>query len=117
MQEEVTQRTIALCVEATKLSAGMLQQAMKKVLDEMQKGVTGHKTKLHHGAEICGFVLPEYRNNNIGNYLMEKLSYEMEDFYISIPVAKDNKTAPNFLRTNGYYPGTTELPARWPRSR
>lgn len=28
--------------------------------------------------------------------------------YISIPVAKDNKTAPNFLRTNGYYPSTTE---------
>ena len=52
--------------------------------------------------------MPEYRNNNIGNYLMEKLSYEMEDFYISIPVAKDNKTAPNFLRTNGYYPSTTE---------
>ena len=32
----------------------------------------------------------------------------MEDFYISIPVAKDNKTAPNFLKTNGYYPSTTE---------
>ena len=51
MQEEVTQRTVALCVEATKLSTGMLQQAMKKVLDEMQKGVTGHKTKLHHGKQ------------------------------------------------------------------
>ena len=51
MQEEVTQRTVALCVEATKLSAGMLQQAMKKVLDEMQKGMTGHKTKLHHGKQ------------------------------------------------------------------
>ena len=51
MQEEVTQRTVTLCVEATKLSAGMLQQAMKKVLDEMQKGVTGHKTKLHHGKQ------------------------------------------------------------------
>ena len=51
MQEEVAQRTVALCVEATKLSAGMLQQAMKKVLDEMQKGVTGHKTKLHHGKQ------------------------------------------------------------------
>ena len=37
--------------KATKLSAGMLQQAMKKVLDEMQKGVTGHKTKLHHGKQ------------------------------------------------------------------
>ena len=51
MQEEVTQRTVALCVEATKLSAGMLQQAMKKVLDAMQKGVTDHKTKLHHGKQ------------------------------------------------------------------
>ena len=51
MQEEVTQRTVTLCVEATKLSAGMLQQAMIKVLDEMQKGVTGHKTKLHHGKQ------------------------------------------------------------------
>ena len=37
MQEEVAQRTVALCVEATKLSAGMLQQAMKKVLDEIMK--------------------------------------------------------------------------------
>ena len=36
---------------ATKFSAGMLQQAMKKVLDEMQKGVTGRKTKLHHGKQ------------------------------------------------------------------
>lgn len=39
-----------LC-RGTKLSAGMLQQAMKKVLDEMQKGVTGHKTKLHYGKQ------------------------------------------------------------------
>lgn len=38
-------------MEATKLSAGMLQQVMKKVLDEMQKGVTDHKTKLHHGKQ------------------------------------------------------------------
>ena len=37
MQEEVTQRTVALCVEATKLSAGMLQQAMKKVLEDMNR--------------------------------------------------------------------------------
>ena len=57
MQEEVTQRTVALCVEATRLSAGMLQQAMKKVLDEMQKGVTGHKTKLHHGKQTLRQLL------------------------------------------------------------
>ena len=51
MQEEVTQRTVALCVEATKLSAGMLQQAMKKVLDEMQKGVTGRPTNAHKASK------------------------------------------------------------------
>ena len=61
MQEEVTQRTVALCVEATKLSAGMLQQAMKKVLDEMQKGVTGHKTKLHHGKQTLRQIMKHRR--------------------------------------------------------
>ena len=60
MQEEVTQRTVALCVEATKLSAGMLQQAMKKVLDEMQKGVTDHKSKLHHGSHNRGSHTPHH---------------------------------------------------------
>lgn len=59
-------------------------------------------------AEICGFVLPEYRNNNLGNCLMEKLSYVLEDFYISIPIIKDNQTAPHFLVNNGYHPGLTE---------
>ena len=58
MQEEVTQRTVAICVEATRLSAGVLQQAMKKVLDEMQKGVTGHKTKLHHGKQTLQQLIP-----------------------------------------------------------
>ena len=68
MQEEVTQRTVALCVEATKLSAGMLQQAMKKVLDEMQKGVTGHKTKLHHGKQ----TLRQLMKHNTGIWFDEK---------------------------------------------
>ena len=65
MQEEVTQRTVALCVEASKLSAGMLQQAMKKVLDEMQKGVTGHKTKLHHGKQTLRQLMKH--NTSVSN--------------------------------------------------
>ena len=48
MHEEVTQRTVALCVETTKLSARMLQQAMKKALNEMQRG---RKAQLHHGKQ------------------------------------------------------------------
>ncbi len=51
MQEEITQRTVSLSVEAAKMTADLLQKAMKKVLDEMQKDVTGHKTKLHHGKQ------------------------------------------------------------------
>ena len=76
MQEEVTQRTVALCVEATKLSAGMLQQAMKKVLDEMQKGVTGRKTKLHHGKQ----TLRQLMKHNTGVSNIEITDQNIRDF-------------------------------------
>ena len=77
MQEEVTQRTVALCVEATRLSAGMLQQAMKKVLDEMQKGVTGHKTKLHHGKQ----TLRQLMKHNTGVSNIEIDVYKRQPAY------------------------------------
>ena len=51
MQEEVTQGAVTLIVEASKMSADVLQQAMKEVLDEMQKGISGHKSKLYHGKQ------------------------------------------------------------------
>ena len=49
MQEEITQKTLALCVEASKMTAQLLQQAMKKVLAAMEK----HKNdpQLHHGKQ------------------------------------------------------------------
>ena len=37
MQEEITQRTVSLSVEAGKMTADLLQKAVKKVLEEMQK--------------------------------------------------------------------------------
>ena len=37
MQEEITQKTLALCVQTGKLTAQLLQQAMKKVLADMEK--------------------------------------------------------------------------------
>ena len=37
LQEEITQKTLALCVEASKMTAQLLQQAMKKVLADMEK--------------------------------------------------------------------------------
>ena len=45
MQEEITQKTLALCVEASKMTAQLLQQAMKKVLADMEK----HKKNLSSG--------------------------------------------------------------------
>ena len=38
MQEEITQGAVASCVEATKMSADLLQKAMEKVLEEIEKG-------------------------------------------------------------------------------
>lgn len=37
LQEEITQKTLALCVEASKMTAQLLQKAMKKVLADMEK--------------------------------------------------------------------------------
>ena len=49
LQEEITQKTLALCVEASKMTAQLLQQAMKKVLADMEK----HKknSQLRHGKQ------------------------------------------------------------------
>ena len=49
LQEEITQKTLALCVETGKLTAQLLQQAMKKVLADMEK----HKNdpQLRHGKQ------------------------------------------------------------------
>ena len=49
MQEEITQKTLGLCVEASKMTAQLLQQAMKKVLADMEN----HKKNppLRHGKQ------------------------------------------------------------------
>ena len=49
LQEEITQKTLALCVEDSKMTAQLLQQAMKKVLADMEK----HKNdpQLYHGKQ------------------------------------------------------------------
>jgi len=49
MQEEITQRTVALCVETGKLTGRLLQQAMKKALEDMEKG--RQKPHLRHGRQ------------------------------------------------------------------
>ena len=97
MQEEVTQRTVALCVEATKLSAGMLQQAMKKVLDEMQKGVTGHKTRLHHGKQTLRQLMKHntgVSNIEITDQNIRAFSATAKKYGIDFALKKDTTSQP-----------------------
>ena len=42
MQEEITQGAVSLSVEAGKMTADLLQKALKKVLEEMQKKPSHH---------------------------------------------------------------------------
>ena len=46
MQEEVTQKTIALSMKTGKLTAQVLQAALKKYLEAKK-----HGPKLHHGQQ------------------------------------------------------------------
>ena len=68
MQEEITQRTVSLSVDAGKMTADLLQKAVKKVLEEMQKKPsqrTLHQGKqtLHqlkqHGASLTNIEITE----------------------------------------------------------
>ena len=54
MQEEITQKTLALCVEASKMTAQLLQQAMKKVLADMEKNKKN--PQLLHGKQTLVFT-------------------------------------------------------------
>ena len=60
LQEEITQKTLGLCVEASKMTAQLLQQAMKKVLADMEN----HKKNppLRHGKQ----TLRQLMKHNIG---------------------------------------------------
>lgn len=60
MQEEVTRKTVALCVETGKMTAQVLQKAMKKVLEDMAKAK--NQPRLHHGKQ----TLKQLMKHNTG---------------------------------------------------
>ena len=68
MQEEITQGVVSLSVEAGKMTADLLQKAVKKVLEEMQKKPSQRslhqgKQTLHqlkqHGASLTNIEITE----------------------------------------------------------
>lgn len=58
MQEEVDQKTIALSMKTGKLTAQVLQAALKKYLQHRAKG----KTTLHHGQQSLKQLIAIFKN-------------------------------------------------------
>ena len=61
MQEEITQRTVSLSVEAGKMTADLLQKAVKKVLEEMQKKPS--QRTLHQGKQTAWGLPDQHRDH------------------------------------------------------
>ena len=74
MQEEITQRTVALSVEASKLTARLLQQAMKKALEEMEK--QKKNPQLRHGKQ----TLRQLMRHNAGVANIEITDQNIKSF-------------------------------------
>ena len=95
MQEEITQRTVSLSVEAGKMTADLLQKALKKVLEEMQKKPSQRtlrqgKQTLHqlkqHGASLTNIEITE---QNIKAFSSVAKKYD-----IDYALKKDPNTQP-----------------------
>lgn len=62
MQEEITQGAVSLSVEAGKMTADLLQKALKKVLEEMQKKPS--QRTLHQGRQTAHHQAQRGRTRN-----------------------------------------------------
>ena len=78
LQEEITQKTLALCVEASKMTAQLLQQAMKKVLADMEK----HKKnpQFRHGKQ----TLRQLMKHNTGVSNIEITDQNIRAFRVGL---------------------------------
>ena len=97
MQEEITQGTVTLIVEGAKMSAELLQGAMKKVLDEMQKGVSNHKSKLYHGKQTLRQLMKHnagVSNIEITDQNIKAFSATAKKYGIDFALKKDNSEKP-----------------------
>ena len=84
MQEEITQGAVSLSVEAGKMTADLLQKALKKVLEEMQKKPSQRtlrqgKQPLHqlqqHGPSLPPIQIPA---QHIKQFSAVATQYELE---------------------------------------
>lgn len=93
MQEEVTQKTIALSIQTAKLTASVLQKALKKLLEAQKK----KKPRLHQGKQ----TLRQLMKHNIGvsnieitNDNIKAFEHTAKKYGVDFALKKDISTQP-----------------------
>ncbi len=96
MQEEITQGATTLIIETTKLTAEILQAAMRKALEEIQKGVSNRRSKLYRGKQTIRQLM---RHNTVISSIeitdsnIKAFSETAKKYGIDFALKKDTSTA------------------------
>lgn len=97
MQEEITQGAIAISVETSKMTASVLQKAMKKVLAEMKN----KKGQLHHGKQTIRQLMKHntgVSNIEITNQNIKAFTATAKKYGIDFALKKDTSgEVPRYL--------------------
>lgn len=61
-----------------------------------------------YNVELCGFVLPQYRRNEIASNLFYRMVMDFHTASFRLPMAVDNEAGENFASKMGFLYGATE---------
>lgn len=93
MQEAVTQKTIALSIQAAKLTASVLQKALKKLLEAQKK----KKPRLHQGKQTLRQLMKHntgVSNIEITDENIKAFEHTAKKYGVDFALKKDISTQP-----------------------
>ena len=93
MQEEVTQKTIALSIQTAKLTASVLQKALKKLLEAQKK----KKSRLHQGKQTLRQLMKHntgVSNIEITDENIKAFEHTAKKYGVDFALKKDISTQP-----------------------
>ncbi|WP_099204963.1 PcfB family protein [Scatolibacter rhodanostii] len=93
MQEEVTQKTIALSIQTAKLTASVLQKALKKLLEAQKK----KKSRLHQGKQTLRQLMKHntgVSNIEITDENIKAFDHTAKKYGVDFALKKDISTQP-----------------------
>ena len=133
MQEEITQGAVSLSVEAGKMTADLLQKALKKVLEEMQKKPSQRslhqgKQTLHqlkqHGASLTNIEITEQnikafsavaKKYDIDYALKQDPHTEPPHYYVVFKAKHTEQPPPAFTEFPASTPDPDKRTTNWAR--